>query len=111
MKIRFAKDKIVAAMHGAAMSYDMYGLLVSAKVATEQSRNDYCHRNYKGIVHDPTFIDEFARKEVEFLDTLLNSAESEPISRLQTKGRAVYADELMQAIAESQRYMQESSSK
>ncbi|VDL84884.1 unnamed protein product [Nippostrongylus brasiliensis] len=31
MKIRFTKDKIVAAMQGVAMSYDVYGLLVTAK--------------------------------------------------------------------------------
>ncbi|VDL80654.1 unnamed protein product [Nippostrongylus brasiliensis] len=114
MKIRFTKDKIVTAMQGVAMSYDMYGLLVTAKVATEQSRNDYCHRNYKGIVLDPTFINEFARKEVEFLDTLLKSAESEVYEadfQIASEEQSSVYEELMQAIAESQRYMQEMSSK
>ncbi|VDL82915.1 unnamed protein product [Nippostrongylus brasiliensis] len=101
IKIRSTKDRIVAVMQGVAMSYYMYGLLITAKVAAEQSRSDYCHRNYEGIVHDPTFIDVFARKEVEFLDTLLNSAESEVYEaefQIENEMQSKWKDNLQAAI-------------
>ncbi|KAK5967269.1 hypothetical protein GCK32_019066, partial [Trichostrongylus colubriformis] len=77
MEVQFVKERILSAVQGMAMCNETYGLLVLAKVATEESKGRFYDQSHDGIPLEPAFVNEFVGKEIEFLDELLRRIDTE----------------------------------
>ncbi|VDO44717.1 unnamed protein product [Haemonchus placei] len=77
MKVQFVKERILSAMQGMAMCNETYGLLVLANVATEKSKERFYRQSHDGIPIEPAFVNEFVKKEIDFLDELQQRIDTE----------------------------------
>ncbi|KAK6756359.1 hypothetical protein RB195_014645 [Necator americanus] len=77
MRAQCTREKIISTVQGMAMSYEAYGFLILAKSVPESSRTDFYDQEVDGISLEPAFVNEFTKKELEFLDELQKSIETE----------------------------------
>nr|CDJ98123.1 hypothetical protein HCOI_00009700 [Haemonchus contortus] len=77
MKVQFVKERILSAMQGMAMCNETYGLLVLANVATEKSKERFYSQSHDDIPIEPAFVNEFVKKEIDFLDELQQRIDTE----------------------------------
>ncbi|RCN42145.1 hypothetical protein ANCCAN_11887 [Ancylostoma caninum] len=71
------KERILGAAQGLKMSYEIYDLLVIAGSASKDSRTGFYRSDLSGVSVDPAFTDEYVRKELDFIDELMQRIANE----------------------------------
>ncbi|KAK5973675.1 hypothetical protein GCK32_007481 [Trichostrongylus colubriformis] len=77
MEVSNTMDRIRGAAEGLSMAYEVYGLLVLSDKALETSRDAFYDEEEQGVSLEPSFIADFVRKELDFLEELNHRIESE----------------------------------
>ncbi|KAL6738878.1 hypothetical protein Aduo_012376 [Ancylostoma duodenale] len=103
------KEKILGALQGLVMAYETYGLLIMAKDASEESRQDFHYQEVEGVSLEPAFVNRYTGEELEFLDSLLKRAEAEIHEaelHVANEDHDSAYDQIMNALAESNKAIQ-----
>ncbi|KAK6018651.1 zinc knuckle [Ostertagia ostertagi] len=110
MKAEFVKEKLLSAVQGLTMSYETYGLLILAEHATDESKTEFYNKRVEGISLEPVFVNEFVRKELDFLDAILKSIETEmheALQQIENEEHPSIHEEIAKAFAKSEQLMRE----
>ncbi|KAK6763352.1 hypothetical protein RB195_023888 [Necator americanus] len=110
MRAQCIREKIICTVQGITMSCEACGFLMLLKSLPESLRIEFYDQEIDGISLKPTFVNEFTKKELKFLDELQRSIETEmheAIQQIKNEDCQNIHVETLKAFTESQRLMEE----